>query len=173
MAADILQRVGDLNRLERFLSGTVVGSAFAAATLLVFVGVAAFYSGAIAMVYVATAVASVAWLRALSKRRAALDGLIAAHPNVTAIDTTPILAQIQHVLEQVIGAVQFLFAFTLAAGLLVLYAALAGTRDRPIRRRGGHRSSAGCGGGLCQGSRRRSYRSSSGGGSHGDPMEGS
>ncbi len=67
------------------------------------------------------------------ERRAALDGLIAAHPNVTAIDTTPILAQIQHVLEQVIGAVQFLFAFTLAAGLLVLYAALAGTRDERVR----------------------------------------
>lgn len=68
-----------------------------------------------------------------AQRRAVLDGLIAAHPNVTAIDTTPILAQVQHVLDQVIGAVQFLFAFTLAAGLLVLYAALAGTRDERVR----------------------------------------
>lgn len=68
-----------------------------------------------------------------AERRAVLDGLIAAHPNVTAIDTTPILAQVQHVLDQVIGAVQFLFAFTLAAGLLVLYAALAGTRDERVR----------------------------------------
>jgi len=68
-----------------------------------------------------------------AERRAALDGLIAAHPNITAIDTTPILAQVQHVLEQVIGAVQFLFAFTLAAGLLVLYSALAGTRDERVR----------------------------------------
>ena len=66
-------------------------------------------------------------------RRPILDGLIAAHPNVTAIDTTPILAQIQHVLDQVIGAVQFLFAFTLAAGVLVLYSALAGTRDERVR----------------------------------------
>lgn len=68
-----------------------------------------------------------------AERRAVLDGLIAAHPNVTAIDTTPILAQIQHVLDQVIGAVQFLFGFTLAAGLLVLYSALAGTRDERVR----------------------------------------
>ncbi|HTH73494.1 MAG TPA: FtsX-like permease family protein [Trinickia sp.] len=68
-----------------------------------------------------------------AQRRAVLDGLIAAHPNVTAIDTTPILAQVQHVLDQVIGAVQFLFAFTLAAGFLVLYAALAGTRDERVR----------------------------------------
>ncbi|WP_404989532.1 ABC transporter permease [Caballeronia sp. LZ016] len=62
-----------------------------------------------------------------------IDGLIAAYPNVTAIDTAPILAQIQRTLAQVIGAVQFLFLFTLAAGVLVLYAALAGTRDERMR----------------------------------------
>jgi putative ABC transport system permease protein len=67
------------------------------------------------------------------ERRAVLDSLIAAHPNLTAIDVGPILAQIQHVLEQVIGAVQFLFAFTLGAGVLVLYAALAGTRDERMK----------------------------------------
>ena len=62
-----------------------------------------------------------------------IDGLVGQYPNVTAIDTAPILAQIQRVLEQVIGAVQFLFIFTLAAGVLVLYAALAGTRDERMR----------------------------------------
>jgi len=62
-----------------------------------------------------------------------IDGLIAAYPNLTAIDMGPILAQVQRVLQQVIGAVQFLFAFTLAAGVLVLYAALAGTRDERMR----------------------------------------
>jgi putative ABC transport system permease protein len=61
-----------------------------------------------------------------------IDGLINKYPNVTAIDVAPILAQIQRVLEQVIGAVQFLFIFTLAAGVLVLYAALAGTRDERV-----------------------------------------
>jgi putative ABC transport system permease protein len=66
-------------------------------------------------------------------RRPVLDGLIAAHPNVTAIDIAPILAQVQRVLDQVIAAVEFLFTFTLAAGLLVLYAALAGTRDERVR----------------------------------------
>jgi putative ABC transport system permease protein len=68
-----------------------------------------------------------------AERARAIDGLVAKYPNVTAIDTAPILAQMQRVLEQVIGAVQFLFAFTLAAGVLVLYAALAGTRDERIR----------------------------------------
>ncbi|RFU43867.1 ABC transporter permease [Paraburkholderia sp. DHOC27] len=62
-----------------------------------------------------------------------IDGLIAAYPNLTVIDVGPILAQMQRMLEQVIGAVQFLFAFTLAAGVLVLYAALAGTRDERMR----------------------------------------
>ncbi|TDV32760.1 putative ABC transport system permease protein [Paraburkholderia caballeronis] len=66
-------------------------------------------------------------------QRDTVDGLVAKYPNVTAIDIAPILAQIQRVLEQVIGAVQFLFLFTLAAGVLVLYAALAGTRDERMR----------------------------------------
>ncbi|WP_087734552.1 ABC transporter permease [Paraburkholderia piptadeniae] len=62
-----------------------------------------------------------------------IDGLIGQYPNLTAIDTAPILAQVQRVIGQVIGAVQFLFAFTLVAGVLVLYAALAGTRDERMR----------------------------------------
>ncbi|NIE68765.1 FtsX-like permease family protein [Burkholderia sp. Ax-1719] len=66
-------------------------------------------------------------------QRPVIDGLVAQYPNVTAIDVGPILAQIQRMLEQVIGAVQFLFLFTLAAGVLVLYAALAGTRDERMR----------------------------------------
>ncbi|WP_028226232.1 ABC transporter permease [Paraburkholderia ferrariae] len=66
-------------------------------------------------------------------QRSVVDGLVAQYPNVTAIDIAPILAQIQRMLEQVIGAVQFLFLFTLAAGVLVLYAALAGTRDERMR----------------------------------------
>ncbi|WP_408327360.1 ABC transporter permease [Paraburkholderia agricolaris] len=67
------------------------------------------------------------------EKQSTIDGLIAAYPNLTAIDMGPILAQVQRVLQQVIGAVQFLFAFTLAAGVLVLYAALAGTRDERMR----------------------------------------
>jgi putative ABC transport system permease protein len=67
------------------------------------------------------------------EQRAAIDGLIAVYPNLTAIDTGPILAQVQAVMEQVIDAVQFLFLFTLVAGVLVLYAALAGTRDERMR----------------------------------------
>ncbi|WP_153102431.1 ABC transporter permease [Paraburkholderia hayleyella] len=68
-----------------------------------------------------------------ARQRATIDRLIDTWPNLTAIDTAPILTQVQQMLAQVIGAVQFLFVFTLAAGLLVLYAALAGSRDERMR----------------------------------------
>ena len=42
-------------------------------------------------------------------------------------------ATLQGVLEQVIGAVQFLFVFTLAAGLVVLFAGVSATRDARSR----------------------------------------
>jgi len=66
-------------------------------------------------------------------QQALLDGLIARFAGLTAIDVAPILAQLEHVLLQVVGAVQFLFAFTLACGVLVLYTALAGSRDERVR----------------------------------------
>jgi putative ABC transport system permease protein len=54
--------------------------------------------------------------------------LLRAFPNVTNVDTTATVAQVQRVLGQVIRAVEFLFAFTLAAGLVVLFAAISATR---------------------------------------------
>ncbi|GAB3099979.1 FtsX-like permease family protein [Cupriavidus yeoncheonensis] len=59
--------------------------------------------------------------------------LIAAFPNITMVNTDLILRQIQAVLDQVIAAVEFLFVFTLAAGVTVLYAALSGARDERMR----------------------------------------
>ncbi|GAB3630606.1 ABC transporter permease [Pandoraea terrae] len=64
------------------------------------------------------------------------DDLMRQFPNLTIIDTGALLAQIQQILSQVISAVQALFVFTLAAGMLVLYAALAGTRDERMRESG-------------------------------------
>jgi putative ABC transport system permease protein len=57
------------------------------------------------------------------------NGLVRAFPNITSVDMGSTLAQIQRVLDQVIRAVEFLFAFTLAAGLVVLFAAVAATRE--------------------------------------------
>src|SRR6266704_3675759 len=52
-----------------------------------------------------------------------------AFPNVTVIDVGVILRQVQIVMDQLIGAVQLVFLFALAAGVLVLYAALLATQD--------------------------------------------
>ncbi|MEW5885907.1 MAG: FtsX-like permease family protein [Pseudomonadota bacterium] len=54
--------------------------------------------------------------------------LVRAFPNITLIDLSATLAQLQQVLAQVSRAVEFLFAFALAAGLVVLFAAIGATR---------------------------------------------
>ncbi len=59
--------------------------------------------------------------------------LVRAFPNITNIDMTATLAQVQRVLDQVIRAVEFLFGFTLAAGLVVLFAAVTATREERAR----------------------------------------
>ncbi|WP_332878311.1 ABC transporter permease [Massilia sp. S19_KUP03_FR1] len=66
------------------------------------------------------------------------DGNIAntltrAYPNLTVIDVSGIIRQLQDVLDQVVMAVQFLFLFTLASGVLVLYAALMGSQAERTR----------------------------------------
>jgi putative ABC transport system permease protein len=62
--------------------------------------------------------------------------LVEKMPNVTVVDTTAILRQVQTMVDQVVRAVQFLFLFALAAGVVVLYAALASSRDERIREAG-------------------------------------
>lgn len=52
-----------------------------------------------------------------------------AFPNLTVIDVGVVLRQVQAVMDQLIGAVQIVFLFALAAGVLVLYSALLATQD--------------------------------------------
>ena len=54
-------------------------------------------------------------------------------PNITTIDVSASVAQVQRVLDQVIRAVEFLFGFTLLAGLVVLFAAVTATREARSR----------------------------------------
>ena len=61
------------------------------------------------------------------------NALVRAYPNVTNVDMSATLNQIQRVLDQVIRAVEFLFGFTLAAGLVVLFAAVTATREERAR----------------------------------------
>jgi putative ABC transport system permease protein len=54
-------------------------------------------------------------------------------PNITNVDVSASLGQVQRVVDQVIRAVEFLFGFTLAAGLVVLFAAVSATREARAR----------------------------------------
>ncbi len=57
------------------------------------------------------------------------NALVKNYPNITNVDMSATVSQIQKVLDQVIRAVEFLFAFTLAAGVVVLLTAITATRD--------------------------------------------
>ena len=73
----------------------------------------------------------------LPESKSGLTGeLLREFPNLTVIDTTAVFRQVQAVIDQVIAAVEFLFVFTLAAGVLVLYSALASSRDERVREAG-------------------------------------
>jgi len=54
-------------------------------------------------------------------------------PNITNVDVSATIGQVQRVLDQVIRAVEFLFGFTLMAGLVVLFSAISATRDARAR----------------------------------------
>lgn len=64
------------------------------------------------------------------------NSLTRAFPNLTVIDVSGIIRQLQDVLDQVVVAVEFLFLFTLASGVLVLYAALMGSQAERTREAG-------------------------------------
>jgi putative ABC transport system permease protein len=66
-------------------------------------------------------------------RAGEMASLLRDFPNLTVIDTSAVLRQVQMILDQVVAAVEILFGFTLAAGVLVLYAALASGRDERMR----------------------------------------
>ncbi len=61
------------------------------------------------------------------------SALVRQFPNITVVDLSATLAQVQRVLDQVSRAVEFLFGFTLAAGLVVLFAAVTATREERAR----------------------------------------
>lgn len=62
-------------------------------------------------------------------RTDAMRTLVGTFPNLTVIDVSVILRQLQRVTDQVIQAVQLLFGFAIVAGLLVLYGALVTVFD--------------------------------------------
>jgi putative ABC transport system permease protein len=67
----------------------------------------------------------------------AIDGLdyqlAQSHPNLTIVDVASSLQQIQDVLNRLSSVLGLLFAFTIAAAILVLLAAIAATQDERFR----------------------------------------
>lgn len=65
---------------------------------------------------------------------AALDKALSRDfPNITNVDVSASIGEVQRVLDQVIRAVEALFGFTLAAGLVVLFSAVTATREMRAR----------------------------------------
>jgi putative ABC transport system permease protein len=58
-----------------------------------------------------------------------LAGLVRAFPGITVLDVGEILDQVRAVIEQGTRAVEYVFAFTLLAGIIVLVAAVQASRD--------------------------------------------
>ena len=67
------------------------------------------------------------------QNRALLRELILAFPNITVLDIDAMMNQVRGIVDRIVGAVEFIFLFTLAAGLCVLLAAIEGTRAERVR----------------------------------------
>ncbi len=61
-----------------------------------------------------------------------LSQLLQQFPNFTVIDVAAIMSDVRAIMERVAQAMTFVFSFALAAGLLVMYAAVASTRDERL-----------------------------------------
>lgn len=66
-------------------------------------------------------------------RGAVLAGLVSAFPNITVIDVEQVMGELRGLLDRVAAAVQLIFLFSLAIGVLVLLAALYARRDERAR----------------------------------------
>lgn len=65
-------------------------------------------------------------------RSGLMNRLVQAFPNFLVIDVASVLDRIQKMMDQVAKAIEFVFLFTLAAGVAVLYAAISATRDERL-----------------------------------------
>jgi putative ABC transport system permease protein len=72
------------------------------------------------------------WVTSLyldSQQKHRIGELVKQFPNVTVIDVEAIMTRIRSIMDRVILAVEFVFLFTLLAGLAVLYAAIQANQD--------------------------------------------
>ncbi len=72
------------------------------------------------------------WLTSIylsADQRGLLRDLVKTFPNITALDLDAAMNQVRSIINRLVSAVEFMLLFTLAAGLVVLLAAIEGTRD--------------------------------------------
>jgi len=62
-----------------------------------------------------------------------LNQLVRDFPNLTVIDVAALMEQVRGIMNKMSHAVEYVFAFSLLAGLAVLYAALVATREERVR----------------------------------------
>ncbi len=62
-----------------------------------------------------------------------LNQLIRRFPNLTVIDVAALMEQVRGIMNKMSHAVEYVFGFSLLAGIAVLYAALVATRDERVR----------------------------------------
>lgn len=67
------------------------------------------------------------------ERRTVLRELVTQFPNVTVLDIDALMTQVRGIVARIVRAVEFIFGFTLLAGLAVLLASIEGTRSQRVR----------------------------------------
>ena len=65
-------------------------------------------------------------------REEVINRLVERFPNVSVIDLTAIMGQVKRISDQVSRAVEFVFLFAIAAGVVVLFAAITTTQDERV-----------------------------------------
>jgi putative ABC transport system permease protein len=78
---------------------------------------------------------SSSWISAVKVPRgdvAFTDELVRTYPNVSVVDVDAVIDQVRNVADQVAQAVEYVFYFTLVAGLLVMAAAVTSTQDERL-----------------------------------------
>jgi putative ABC transport system permease protein len=63
------------------------------------------------------------------EQRAELAKVIRQFPNVTVIDVDALMSRVRNIMDRIALAVEFIFVFTLLAGLAVLYAVIQSSQD--------------------------------------------
>ena len=63
---------------------------------------------------------------------APMNQLIKTYPNLTVIDVAALMQQVRGIMQKMSSAIEYVFAFSLMAGIAVLYAALVATRDERV-----------------------------------------